>query len=64
MQNCSLESSLHGCEGCRFQIDLEGAWPWEAHVGLEVVDGEFGAIPAGQMDAEGAAARLCALEGL
>ena len=64
MQNCSLEPSLHGYEGRRFQIDLEGARPWEAHVGLEVVDGEFGAFSAGQMDAEGAAARLCALEGL
>ena len=64
MQNCSLESSLHGCEGCRFQIDLEGARPWEAHVGLEVVDGEFGAFSARQMDTEGVAASFRTLEGL
>ena len=47
MQNRSVEPSLHGDEGRRFQINLEGARPWEAHVGMEVIDGEFGAFAAG-----------------
>ena len=64
MQNRSVEPLLHGDEGRRFQINLEGARPWEAHVGLEVIDGEFGAFAAGQMDAEGAAAGFRTLEGL
>ena len=59
-----LEPLLHGDEGRRFQINLEGARPRETHVGLEVADGEFGAFAAGQMDAEGTAAGFRALEGL